>query len=360
MTSPRTGSDDAEALTPSWLTSALLRSGALPAGAAVTAVEREPVGEGVGFLSRLYRLHLTTEGDGPTTVVAKLPTDTEYLALAEGFSAYRREITFYTSVAPSCPLRTPEIYAAEVTTDTEFVLLMEDLSYLENGDHVEGISYARAESVIDELVKLHAWGWALGPDASRDEIFVPLNGPIIRHGYSMGIAAGWAAYLPEARTAIPKGISEVIENWPEHLPRMLDRLASPATLINGDLRVDNLFFDEDDNATIVDFQMTMQGSGVWDVAYLVGQGMTPGERSGRERALVQRYVDGLAAAGIDYPFAQAWEQFRIALVAQLTMPLTAGMSWNGLNDRAKELLHALNERAFAIIQDTDALSSLRF
>ena len=32
------------------------------------------------------------------------------------------------------------------------------------------------------------------------------------------------------------------------------------------------------------------------------------------------------------------------------------MSWDTLNDRARELLHALIERAFAIIEDTGALS----
>jgi hypothetical protein len=45
----------------------------------------------------------------------------------------------------------------------------------------------------------------------------------------------------------------------------------------------------------------MHGAGIWDVAYLVGQGLTPKERDGRERELVERYVDALHAEGItDY------------------------------------------------------------
>jgi hypothetical protein len=45
----------------------------------------------------------------------------------------------------------------------------------------------------------------------------------------------------------------------------------------------------------------MHGAGIWDVAYLVGQGLTPKERDGRERELVERYVDALPAEGItDY------------------------------------------------------------
>jgi len=71
---------------------------------------------------------------------------------------------------------------------------------------------------------------------------------------------------------------------------------------------------------------------------------------------VQRYVDALIAAGVrGYSFDEAWRQFQAAALAQITFPLTAMMSWDTLNDRARELLHALIERAFAIIEDTGAL-----
>jgi aminoglycoside/choline kinase family phosphotransferase len=174
----------------------------------------------------------------------------------------------------------------------------------------------------------------------------------------MGVSAGWQAYRPRARMPIPAAFDELVASWSDRLPRMLNSLREPATIINGDLRVDNLFFDREGSPTIVDFQMTGRGAGVWDVAYLAGQGMTPAQRAGREQHLLRRYVDGLASAGIDYPFDEAWRQFRIATVAQLTMPLTAGMAWDTLESRAQELLHALNERAIAIIADTDALAVL--
>jgi hypothetical protein len=73
--------------------------------------------------------------------------------------------------------------------------------------------------------------------------------------------------------------------------------------------------------------------------------------------LVERYVDGLRAAGIDYPLERAWEQFCTAALAQITYPLTAMMGWDALSERAKELLRTLTERAFSIIEDTDALNS---
>jgi hypothetical protein len=63
--------------------------------------------------------------------------------------------------------------------------------------------------------------------------------------------------------------------------------------------------------------------------------------------------------GIDYPFDRAWQQFQLAVVAQIALPLTAMMSWETLNPRGKELLQVLMERCFQIIADSDAVSAVR-
>jgi hypothetical protein len=65
----------------------------------------------------------------------------------------------------------------------------------------------------------------------------------------------------------------------------------------------------------------------------------------------------LVANGVrSYSFSEAWPQFQAAALAQITFPLSAMLSWDTLTDRARELLHALMDRAFAIIGDTGALS----
>jgi aminoglycoside/choline kinase family phosphotransferase len=187
-------------------------------------------------------------------------------------------------------------------------------------------------------------------------VFPALADPVTVGLYTMGVAPGWATYQIHGRAAAPEGLAEFMADFPRYLPSLLAEVSEPPTLLNGDLRADNLFFDDDDNPVVVDFQLVMRGAGIWDVAYLVGQGMTSAERDGRENQLVQRYVDALIAAGVrGYSFDEAWRQFQAAALAQITFPLTAMMSWDTLNDRARELLHALIERAFAIIEDTGAL-----
>jgi len=347
-------------LTTSWLTSALREAGTIDPTTTVLTVRSEPLAEGVGFLSYLHRLHLELDGGGPATLVVKLPTDTAYLQLAQLTGAYEREVTFYSEIAPASPIRTPKAHVARFAPGTtDFVLLMDDLGGLDAADHLVGLSRARTEQVIDGLADFHAWAWGLGHPAMQHPAFPSISDPVTAGLYSMGIGAGWAVQTEHGRTAAPDGLAEIVTAWADRLPPMLAAVSHPATLLNGDLRADNLFFAADGSPVTVDFQLIMRGAGVWDVAYLVGQGMTTAERAGSERELVQRYVDRLAAAGITgYGFEDAWLQFRISVVAQITLPLTAMMSWPTLNDRAKELLHALMERAFAIIEDTDALSAV--
>jgi hypothetical protein len=348
-----------EDLTPAWLTAALRAAGSIADDTQVTAVRSEQIAEGVGFLSYLHRLHLDLDGEGPATLVVKLPTDTAYLQVAKLTGAYDREVAFYSEVAPVSPLRTPRAHVASITEGTtDFVLILEDLRDLDGADHLAGLTFPRAERVIDELVRFHAWGWGVPPGPAQHPAFVAIDSPVTLGLYTMGVAGGWEVYLKHGRAEPPPGLAAVVENFGDRLPAMVASLAEPTTLLNGDLRADNLFFDTEQTPTTVDFQLTMRGAGIWDVAYLVGQGMTLQERGDRAYQLVQGYVDGLTAAGVTYPIEQAWEQFRTAVVAQITFPLTAMMSWDNLTDRAKELLHALTERAFSIIDDTNALAAL--
>ena len=347
------------ALTADWLTGALRDAGTIDSATSVRAVRAEQIAEGVGFLSYVYRLHLDVDGAGPSTLVAKLPTDTAYRSLAEATGAYAREVRFYADVAPTAPLMTPRAHAAQQTEGTtDFVLLLDDLGALDAADHLDGLAFERVERVIDAFAEFHAWGWDLQPEPARAPAFPSIADPVTVGLYTIGVAPGWATYQIHGRVSAPGGLAEFMADFSQHLPRLLAEVSDPPTLLNGDLRADNLFFDADDNPVVVDFQLVMRGAGIWDVAYLVGQGMTPSERDGREKQLVQRYVDALVAHGVrDYSFDKAWPQFQASALAQITFPLSAMLSWDTLTDRARELLHALMERAFAIIEDTGALSA---
>src|SRR5438132_9099208 len=93
-------------ITPSWLTWAL-RTGGYLTRANIVAIAVQAIGQEVGFLDGLARLHLTydDEGGGPSSVVVKIPSrEVTYRQIGDRYHAYEREIRFYGDVAPGSPI----------------------------------------------------------------------------------------------------------------------------------------------------------------------------------------------------------------------------------------------------------------
>ena len=130
--------DAPEAITPAWLTDALVRGGFL-SDARVTDAVLRPLG--TGQMSDSLRVELTYDRstDAPTTLVAKLPAaDPTSRTTALSLRNYEKEVRFYQQLAPTLPMRTPAVYHADIdVTTAAFVLLLEDLAPAVQGDQLE-------------------------------------------------------------------------------------------------------------------------------------------------------------------------------------------------------------------------------
>lgn len=109
-------------VTPAWLTDAL------PGPAVVTAVQAERIAEDSGFSALLYRLHLTGNRAVPSTLIVKLPAESEARGAMELLGGYRKELEFYREVAPAAPISTARCHVARIAEGSaDFVLVLEDL-----------------------------------------------------------------------------------------------------------------------------------------------------------------------------------------------------------------------------------------
>src|SRR5262249_15142654 len=142
-------------LTPSWLTWAL-RTGDCLTRANVIGIAVQAIGQEMGFLDGLARLHLTYdhhEAGAPSSVVVKVPArEPAYRQIGDRSHAYEREIRFYGDIAPGSPIRLPRCFyrGMDCATDT-YLLVLEDLGALTAGDQVHGLTQAQAKAAVETI-----------------------------------------------------------------------------------------------------------------------------------------------------------------------------------------------------------------
>jgi hypothetical protein len=347
-----------EAIEPSWLTEKLRAAGVLPPGGSATGFSVEPVAEGIAFASHLFRLHLRVDGPGGVeTLVVKLPVEDAAGPVA---FMYRSEVTFYRDFSGWMPIRAPRLYFGDITKDScEFVLLMEDIVGHEPADQIAGFSLEQCRSAIGLLADFHAASWEHDRLARYRDVFPPMRDNFLVSILPQMIGLSWAFYLSVARVQPSSGTRALMERFVDLLDPVLDKLSRPLTLIHGDTRGDNWFFDGRHEARVLDFQLVTQAAGMVDVAYLASQSLSLETRRAADEEIVRHYMRCLCANGIEgYDFDTAWRQYRLATYLMIFMPLVAINAWERTNERGRDLCLVLMERALAAIEDLDVRALL--
>ncbi|WP_280825096.1 phosphotransferase [Mycobacterium sp. OTB74] len=334
------GIDD---ITPQWLTAALGSS-----GAQVNAVRAEQIAQDSGFSSLLYRLHLV--GDGvPSTLIVKLPAQSEARGAMELLGGYRRELAFYRDVAGRAPIEVPDVFCARGADDSaDFVLLMEDLAGWDNADHLVGLTLAQVRTCIAALAGLHTW---TADDAVLQQ-FPSLDTPTVRDLLVPAFGPGWQVYREKSGTSVSAAVQKFAEHFTGHAPAALAALTERNQLLHGDIRADNMFF-RGDRMKVVDFQFAARGSGAADIAYLVSQGLPVGVRRGQDEVLVREYLAQLKTC--DYTFDDAWRHYRFGAAFLMVLPVITLIGWDALPERSRQLCLTLVDRAVACVEEIGAL-----
>jgi aminoglycoside/choline kinase family phosphotransferase len=350
-----------EGLSAQWLTPILHQAG-LRSDAYLIDVRRTGVGDGVGMMSELSRLNLTWSKPGddlPATMIAKYAsTNPMNRAAATGFHVYEREVRYFLEVDARTTARTPRCYYGKLEADN-YLLLMDDLGDYRVGSQAAGAGFEDTAIAVDELARLHASFWE---KASEFE-WVPHIVNSYHADTMITLArAGWdpmvnhfSEHVPEAIRARKDDILAAIPN----LQAAMDK--GPITLIHGDFRLDNVMFGVKPGhfpAVILDWQGPLLCKGVVDLALLLGQNTHIEVRRQQERNLVQRYVDGLAALGVNYPPATAWEDYLDALTYQWCYAATVTGSLDSSNPRSAAWMRSLVSRQSAATLDHDLLTRL--
>jgi len=386
-----------EALTPAWLDRSL-RAGGVVSGPAITGFEIEKLGEGEGFMGETARLHLARAAGagpeaGPRTVIVKIPTAVRRLRGAgESLGIYEREILFYQDLARDFPVRVPRCYFAAMDprpfggpendlanvallekvphwllslliwlgplialfSRRRYVLILEDLAPARLGDQVSFTPRADIEGAVDSLALMHARFWNDAAAAGRawinpSDVGASLSGFLVKRQRKR--------FLSMFRESLPADIEARLD-WLQHnmTPVQTEMADPPCTLLHGDYRLDNLFFDDGDptaRAIVSDWQVPNWGRGVMDLAYFLSGTLEANSPAGSDRVFVERYHAALVAHGVTgYPLEMCLADYERALLVALLRVVTTFAEIEHQNPRARELFRLWVERVFALVPAT--------
>ena len=350
-------------ITADWLTGALRESGTIGAEASVTNVSFEPGSAGVGFMGEVGVLDVAYDGadDAPARIIAKFPTQSpEIAAMMRPTRVFEREHRFYQTLAAETPVRTPETYhiVCETNDDPEtpetYLLLMEDLGSLTEGDQVAGVTVEQARAALTGLAAHHARFWNAAGLESAD--FVPvIDGPLNQAGQGI-----YEASLPGFKQVfgdvLTPEMDALADAYTAANPGLLKALgAMPRTLVHFDYRADNLFFDEDGSVVVIDWQAISQGGGAADVGYFLSQNLSTEDRRANEDELLHAYHDGLVAGGVTgYDFDTFFNDYRLGVMYGWIIPVFAVGTLDSSSERAMNLWRTVIDRVQTCIADHNA------
>ena len=352
---------DQTGITAPWMTSVLRSTATITDDTEVATIGVKDLAADGGLLSELYRVSMTFGGgDGPATAIVKLPINDEtqrFTADVLGF--YPRELAFYDQIAPGAPFDTPAVYGARLAEDsTNFVLVMEDAGGLRAVDQLVGVELDDARTSLTKMAQFHAAWWEHEDIPALSTAFLPVKNDVYLAALPGVFDGGWPNAQEFGNEHLTAETIELGNRYASLVPWLLTEISTPATFVHGDWRSDNVFHHEDDQITLIDFQITGFGCGLYDVGYFLGQSIDSDLRGGKDEELVRHYLAVLAENGVDYPFEEAWKKYQTVLIHCFIYGVSSFASWEHWQGRQRELMLTMLGRSVRAIMDNDALSVL--
>jgi hypothetical protein len=304
----------------------------------ICSVRVEVIGVGYGLDGIVARVTTMETSGRAATLVAKWCRP----------EAGAREARFYREVAPHLGIDVPRLRGAFIEPDRA-LLLLEEVAPSRQGDAIVGATRAEARHLVDVVGRFHARFWGLAG--------VPPAASLPRWGADPAdIAERTRALLPRFlerwRSALTPGVLRAAVGLPKALPTAYERLsAAPATVIHGDLHLDNVLFRPDGAPVVIDWTHAALGPGAIDVVHLLVEGLTCRSRRTDESALVDRYLGALSLRGIRYDAADFDSDVDDALTVAFSGAVRFKEPEPGSPARLGPIVENLMRNVTAMVQD---------
>lgn len=345
-------------ITPQWMTDALRNSGGLGFGS-VSALEYKIIGTGkMGDNARFTLAYEGEQGAAPDSVIIKFPAEDETArAMAGAQGAYYNEVMFYRHLADRTEMRTPAIYANEITDDRLlFITAMEDMAPAEPGSQLVGESIEHAGLAMGEAAKLAVAFYGDETVGEHDFVMNQVRTDGGEFGQAL-LQQYWPGFLERFGHDISDECRDFGASYVDAHMTFATRYKGPRTIAHGDFRSENILFDGDSICT-VDWQTTSYASPLTDLAYFMGGSVNTTDRRRWERELVTEYSETLASLGLELGFDSCWEQYREQAMHGLMITIL-GASFTEPAERSDAMFLAMIQRHLQHCVDLDAGAFLK-
>jgi len=272
------------------------------------------------------RIHLTWNDEGlqaglPTSAFAKgTSSQVAPRVIVSAFGCHTYETRFFQQIHPTVADLTIKPYVSRAGRGGRYVIAIEDVALrgdvtFYNADHE--CPKEHAEGMMDLLAKLHARFWQserFQTDLSWLETYSRRPG-----GAFMQRLFTWSEkrFMAQDRE-VPDPVRRLTKNYVNNQAQLIKVWESmPQTLCHGDDHLGNTFRNPDGSAGVYDWQVFHKMHGLRDVAYFLMHSVPTELRRSEEKALIGRYLDRLAAAGVGNQvptLAEAFDTYRLLTI----------------------------------------------
>jgi aminoglycoside/choline kinase family phosphotransferase len=371
-----------------WLNSVLAEAG-FPDNE-IDEVRLNIIGEGSGFMGDVIRLTVSFEGiEANESVIVKIPTASDNRKVGQSLGVYEREIRFYEEFRTRMPVRTPayrysamdEAIAPEKAlavlrfinrlpgwlmwsvfrlatwfggkADLRYVLMIEDLGHLRVGDQVAGCTAADAKMALAAMAKMQGEFWQ-SEELDETPWIIPLDLSIKLT--QLVFREAMPGYLEKNRERLSEKDILLLQWLSNNGIALMKRLAlEPHTLVHGDFRLDNLFFDDKTSEIVLcDWQTLLSGPLGLDLAYFLSASLAEESEDSLDE-LLAFYRSELRKAGIDINTEKLRWHYEASMLMILLRVIPA--EFQNLIDlgeaRGHDLIVTWLQRTFSKLRDVD-------
>ncbi|MFE3001619.1 phosphotransferase [Nocardia sp. NPDC059246] len=352
---------DGRKLTVEWLTDVLCRE--VP-GAAVTSFQTP--GGSVGTSTRTaLRVTYNRAGETaglPTALYTKTTADFSQRLMLGAADVLRGETQFFLTYRPAVEMEAPRGYWGAVHDGSwRSIVMMEDIAESKGATFIQpttALTRTQVEDVLRNMAAYHGTWWE-APELSV------LKTP--RDHYNnvaklLDMGARHAVGMERAKSVIPAALQGQAERAWRGTQMGLDMCTDvlPRTLLHGDSHAGQTYITADGRMGLTDWQATMQGGWVYDVAYFIGSACEPEDRREWENDLLETYLNELARNGGKAPdLDEAKLRYRQAMFYPLSAwTFTIGRAFYQPKMQPEDICLSIIGRLATAIDDLDSFGAL--